>query len=425
MDSNIILSADKSKKSNKKKKKSVLIILGITFSLVVVQGLFMYSSISKYKSKIYPHVWIEGINVSGKTKAETQKILMESHSNIIAEKNITIKVNNKEYAINISKLDMKYNYSDIIDKAYNIGRNGTVFKNYFAITSPDDNKYELPYTYNAAIIDSVVKDIAKDNNKQAKDATIIRNNSGKFIVSIDQTGLSVDSQSITKAIKAKVNNIDKEENLVITSELKKITPKIKSSELTGVNTRISSVTTNYKNSNANRSENIRLSAAAINGTVIMPGEVFSFNDVVGDRTAQNGFKTAKEIIGDKVVDGIGGGVCQASTTLYNAILKTDIISLERYQHSLKSSYIGAGLDATVAYGILDYRFKNTYAYPIYIESSAYNKNVTFSIYSNSSLKSRTYKILNEAVGKTIRVSRITYENNKFLSKVLLYTDKLH
>ena len=146
--------------------------------------------------------------------------------------------------------------------------------------------------------------------------------------------------------------------------------------------------------------------------------------MVGDRTVQNGFKTAKEIIGDKVVDGIGGGVCQASTTLYNAILRTDIISLERYQHSLKSSYIGAGLDATVAYGILDYRFKNTYTYPIYIESSAYNKNVTFSIYSNSSLKSKTYEILNEAVGKTIRVSRITYENNKFLSKVLLYTDKL-
>jgi len=422
MDSNIIIDTDKHKK---KRKKPVLIIVGIIGSLVVVQGLFMYSSISKYKSKIYPQIWIEDINVGGKTKEQAKKLIVDVHSDIITKKNITIKINSKEYTVNISKLDMKYNYSDIIDKAYNIGRNGNIFKNYFAITSPDENKFELTHTYNFAIIDTVLKDIVKDNNKDATNATLTKNSSGKFIVIKDKTGLSVDSEGITKAIKSKVNNIDKEENLVISSELKKVDPKIKASELTGVTTKISSVTTNFKNSNANRSENIRLSAAAINGTVIMPGEVFSFNDVVGDRTAQNGFKTAKEIIGDKVVDGIGGGVCQASTTLYNAILRTDIISLERYQHSLKSSYIGAGLDATVAYGILDYRFKNTYTYPIYIESSAYNKNITFSIYSNSSLKSKTYEILNEAVGKTIRVSRITYENNKFLSKVLLYTDKLH
>ena len=420
MDSNIILGTDKGRK---KRKKPVLIIVGIIGCLVAIQGFVMYSSISKYKSKIYPEVWIENINVGGKTKAEAKKVIAQNHGDVIAKKNITIKVNNKQYTINISKLDMKYNYDDVLDKAYNVGRNGNIFKSYFAITSADENKFKLTYTYNSANIDTILKDIVKDNSKEATNATIIKNNSGEFIVTKDKYGLSVDSQSLIKAIKSKVNNIDEEQNLVITSELKKVDPKIKASDLTGVNTKISSVTTNFRNSNENRSENIRVSSAAINGKVVMPGEVFSFNDIVGDRTTQRGYKTSKEIIGDKVVDGIGGGVCQVSTTLYNAILRTNITSVERYKHSLTSSYIGAGLDATVAYGILDYRFRNTYSYPIYIESIVQNKNVTFSIYSNSSLSNKTYDIINEVAGNKVRVYRVTYENNKQLSKVLLYTDK--
>ncbi|MBU3111028.1 VanW family protein [Clostridium lacusfryxellense] len=320
---------------------------------------------------------------------------------------------------------MKYNYDTTINTAYNLGRNNNVIKKYFAITSPDENKLKLTYTYNFSIIDSVIENIVKENSKKITNAAIIKNNSGNLVVTKDKYGLSVDSESIVQAIKSKINNIDNEKDLVIISELKKIDPKIKTSDLLGVNTRISSVTTNFRYSNLNRSENIRVAAAAINGKTLMPGEVFSFNDIVGARTIDRGFKTAKEIIGNKVVDGIGGGVCQVSTTLYNAVLRTNLNSVERYQHSLKSSYIGAGLDATVAYGLLDYRFKNTYFYPIYLESSVYNKNVTFSIYSNESLNSKTYDILNERVGNSIHVSRITYNNNKFLSKVLLYTDNIH
>ena len=157
----------------------------------------------------------------------------------------------------------------------------------------------------------------------------------------------------------------------------------------------------------------------------MPGDIFSFNDVVGDRSIERGYKTSKEIIGDKLVDGIGGGVCQVSTTLYNSILKTNLSSVERYPHTMNSSYIGSGLDATVAYGLLDYRFKNTYSYPIYIDIIIQNKNVTFSIYLNSILNNKKYEIVNEVVGKRVNVFRLTYENGNRLSKTLLYTDRLH
>ena len=156
----------------------------------------------------------------------------------------------------------------------------------------------------------------------------------------------------------------------------------------------------------------------------MPGESFSFNNTVGESSTEKGYKMAPVIVGTKVELAFWGGICQVSTTLYNAILRANIPSTERYKHSLPSHYIGLGMDATVAYGLLDYKFKNTNSYPIYIESITQNKNVTFNIYSNSSLNNKKYDIVNEVAGKNVSVFKVTYENSKLLSKDLLYTDTL-
>ena len=414
----------KASKKRKKRLRITLTIVGIIVSLIGIQLIVMYSTISKYDLKIYPEVWVEDINLGGMTKDEAKNAIIKNRDNIIAKKDITINLNDKQYTVHTSKLGIKHDYNAVINKAYDIGRNENLFKNYFAITSPGKQTFDVKYTYNYAILDTLLKDIAKDNNKNATDATIFRNNSGQLVVTEDEYGLSVDSSSLKKAIINKVNNIEKDQNLIIESKLKKVEPKIKENDLKGINAQISSVTTNFKNSNENRSENIRVSSNAINGKLLMPGDVFSFNDVVGARTFERGYKTSKEIIGDKYVDGIGGGVCQVSTTLYNAVLRTNLTSVERYPHTKHSSYIGAGLDATVAYDLLDYRFKNTNSYPIYIESSVHNKNVTFSIYSNSTLNDKKYKIVNEVEGKKVTVFRITYKNGSQVSKTFLYTDKL-
>lgn len=414
----------KASKKRKKRLRRTLIIVGLIVSLLGIQLIIMFSTISKYNLKIYPEVWVENINLGGMTKAEAKNAIIKNRNNIIAKKDITINLNNKQYIVHTSQLDIKHDYNAVIDKSYDIGRKENLFKNYFAIASPDHQNFDVKYTYNYDIVDTLIKNIAKDNNKNATDATIYRNNSGNLLVTEDKYGLSVDSDSLKKAIVNKVNNIEKDQNLVIQSKLKKVEPKIKANDLKSINAQISSVTTNFRNSNENRSENIRVSSSAINGKLLMPGDIFSFNDVVGDRTVERGYKTSKEIIGDKYVDGIGGGVCQVSTTLYNAVLRTNLTSIERYPHTKHSSYIGSGLDATVAYKYLDYRFKNTNSYPIYIESTVHNKNVTFSIYSNSILNDKKYEIVNEVVGKRVTVFKITYKNGHQVSKTFLYTDKV-
>ena len=248
----------KASKKRKKRLRTTLIIAGIIVSLIGIQMFVMYSTISKYNLKIYPQVWVENINLGGMTKDEAKSAVIKNRNNIITKKDITIKLNDKQYTVYTSKLDMKYDYNAVIDKAYTIGRIENLFKNYFAITSPDKQTFDVKYTYNYAIVDTLLKDIVKDNNKNATNATIIRNNSGKLIVTQDEYGLSVDSESLKNAIKDKVNNIEKEKNLVIQSKLKKVKPQIKENDLKGINTQISSVTTNFRTSNRNRSENISI-----------------------------------------------------------------------------------------------------------------------------------------------------------------------
>ena len=132
---------------------------------------------------------------------------------------------------------------------------------------------------------------------------------------------------------------------------------------------ISEFSTKYDASNINRSQNLAIAAGKINGTVLMPGEEFSFNQVVGKRTIEEGYKDAKIYQDGQVVDGLAGGICQISSTLYNTVVKANLEVTERRNHSFTTSYIRAGQDATVVYGVIDFKFKNTRTYPIKISAS--------------------------------------------------------
>lgn len=143
---------------------------------------------------------------------------------------------------------------------------------------------------------------------------------------------------------------------------------------------ISKFTTRYDASNINRSQNLAIATGKINGTVLMPGEEFSFNQVVGKRTIEEGYKDAKIYQDGQVVDGLAGGICQISSTLYNAVVQANLGVVERRNHSFTTSYVKAGRDATVVYGVIDFKFKNTRTYPIKIEGSVNSGIAEFSIH---------------------------------------------
>ncbi len=172
---------------------------------------------------------------------------------------------------------------------------------------------------------------------------------------------------------------------------------------------ISTFSTKYDASNINRSTNLEIAAGKINGKVLMPGETFSYNETVGKRTIEEGYKDAKIYANGQVVDGLAGGICQVSSTLYNSALLANLEIVERRNHSFPASYIGVGRDATVVYGVKDLKFKNNRTYPIRIEASVKAGICQFDIHGLQEEKEYEVKILPVTTG-TIPTS-IAYQTN--------------
>lgn len=145
---------------------------------------------------------------------------------------------------------------------------------------------------------------------------------------------------------------------------------------------LASYTTRFDPTDLNRAANIRLGAQLLDGTYLEPGQVFSFNEVVGPRLEVRGFKPAPVIISRKLVSGIGGGVCQLSSTTYNAALLSGLEVIERRHHSIPVSYLPLGRDATVFDNLIDLRFRNTLAHPVMVESRVEGDQVTVSVWGN-------------------------------------------
>ena len=169
--------------------------------------------------------------------------------------------------------------------------------------------------------------------------------------------------------------------------------------------------TNYIASNVDRSTNLEVAARNINGTIILPGEEFSYNKEVGQRTYANGFKDAHIFSGGKVVDGLGGGICQISSTLYNAVLMADLEVVERKNHMMYPEYVKPSLDATVVWGSIDFRFKNNRETPIKIVATVKNGVATTTIYGKKSENEPIIEI-ESVIEKTIPYTTVTeYDKN--------------
>ena len=177
---------------------------------------------------------------------------------------------------------------------------------------------------------------------------------------------------------------------------------------------LSTFNTKYDVTNRNRSTNLQLASNKINGTVLMPGEEFSYNKVVGERTIAAGYKEAKIYSNGQVIDGLGGGICQISSTLYNSALLANLEITERRNHQFKTSYLPAGLDATVVYGSTDFKFKNSRKYPIKIVSEVKNGVAKIDIYGVK--EEMEYEIRLEPVIINYITYSTTYINDSSLAK---------
>ncbi|MCM8711829.1 VanW family protein [Clostridium sp. SYSU_GA19001] len=439
------------------KKKYILITL--VSALVIAGGaagagiLHMQNATKAYDNIIYPGVAIEDLDLSGKTKDEAVKLITEKYGEPMSKKKININGTGKTYTIDYSKLNAKYNIEETVEEAFNYGKTNGIFERYKLIKSPVSKQFKLKSNYDSEPLKELIAGIQKETDKAPVNASLTMAGSGKFSITPEKLGAKLNTEKLERDI---IDKIEQDFINHVTSDIEVQAPiddiqaTVTSEVLSKVNTKISSFSTSFSGSNANRISNIALATKSVSGKLLMPGENFSFNEVVGRRTAERGYKEAGVIINNQLESGIGGGICQVSTTLYNAVIRANINSTERQHHSLPSSYVGLGMDATVDYGNIDYKFTNTLQYPVFIEGYVGGNKVTFNIYSDKSLTNRTYDLVSETydtiqpniqyiddanmyegqteivkkayVGYKVRVYKITYENGKMISKEKISDD---
>ncbi|WP_032122236.1 VanW family protein [Clostridium amazonitimonense] len=441
-------------KKNDKKKKTIIIIssllLAVLFGISVYMG-YIYKYVSSWNNYIYTGIKVESLDLSGKTKEEATSMLKEKYGEAILNKKLSVKVFDKVYDMDYSKLNSQYNIEEVVEEAFNYGKDNQMLSKYKLIKKQSGKEIALNFTYDPAYIDEFISNIASENNSNATNAKLTMVSSGKFQVSEGKNGYALDEEKLKNDIISNING-KVDEEVVVEAKVDETKPTVTAEELNKVNSKIATFSTNYAHNSTNeRAVNVELSTKAINGTVLMPGEVFSYNDIVGERTRERGYKDAPVIVGNKVEDDLGGGICQVSSTLYQAVLRTGLKSVERYNHSLGTSYLSLGLDATVAYGSLDYKFKNTFDFPIYIEGiTTPNRMLYFNIYGNSASTGRTYEMVTEVYehikapvktiqdpnlpegqtvvekngvdGSKVKVYRKTYENNVLIDTEFLSND---
>lgn len=384
------------------KKKPIIITLvsvavitaGIT---VAVKAINISEAIKKYSDSIYPDVQVEELDLSGKSRKEAVELLQEKYGDVLIKKKITVQGINKTYTIDYGKLNAKYNIEEAVNDAMSYGKNLSTLDKYKLIKNPEPKQFTLKFSFDEKGIKDTIDTMKKDIDKAPVNASISMISSGKFNIVPDKTGLKLNTEKLEQDITGKING-EISGDMELQAPIEELKASVTSDTLSKINTKVSSFSTSFAGSSANRAANIVLATKSINGQLVMPGDSFSFNDVVGKRTAEKGYKEAPVIVGNKLDSGLGGGICQVSTTLYNAVIRSNINATERSHHTLPSHYIGLGMDATVDYGNIDYKFKNTLPVPIFIEGYAQGTNLIFNVYSDSSLTKRTYDLVSETYG---------------------------
>ena len=403
----------KKKKLGKSRIQKTIIFTVIAAVLVIsatsTYALASSNKIKDWEDKIYPNVKVQGVDLSGKTKNEAVETLKSDFIEKVSNKKIEVKVDDKVFNLNYSDINPQFNIEEMVDKAISLGKDSNFFSKKSWINGKHNENLYLDFNYDENKVEEFKNSIKDGVKKSSKNASISVNN-GQITITPEVNGLSVNEEELNNKLKEAIDgSIDEDSEITMSAEVDK--PAITQDELSKINYKISTAQTNYASSGAGRAANVELATKFCNGKLLMPGEEFSYNEVVGERSAARGFKDAAVFVGDRVEQGIGGGICQVSTTLYRAAMEANLKSTERYNHSMLPGYSLPGLDATVVWGVLDYKFKNNYNFPVYVEGYTSNRNIVFNIYGNKEgMEDKTYKLVAETTG-TLQPAITTKEDS--------------
>ena len=407
--------------SSKQKTNKILAVLTLISLAIAVAIISQLIIVDHNVNHIVPDgTIINGINVSGMTRKEAGLILGNKFEEKADKFKLTI--NNEDQSWTFDKNDFEVNSDihtiiDASEKRENYLEDGEARTTLISQFEKLGSSVNVAFNYMFVGLDEKIEQIIKEVETEPVNSTITFNPNSKklFTITDSKNGLRVDKAKLYKDINDQfISSNNVQVDLSFIEEVADITKEYNET----LTQKVASFSTNVADSTGGRKQNVRLALEKFNGLILEPNQEISFNDITGPHTLENGYKIATIIYNGEFTDGVGGGICQASTTLYNALLLSGVEINEVHKHTLPVFYVPLALDAMVSEHTSDLRFTNTTENPMYIHTYSDKNSVTVDIYTKPS--EYTYKTRSETID-TIKADGdkvISDTEGKYSSKVL-------
>lgn len=392
--------------------------ISIAFAICIIGGISV--SITNH-NRVILGVQSEGQSLAGMSETEARQFFLAKARTKMKKTALIVTNGPQHWDIQAADIDLTPSVEQAVREAYDTGRNGSPLTNTLtqmriALFGKD---VRLTATYSDDKLRSKLSAITASLARAPKNASLTLSPKGNIEHHMALTGRQADTSALYNTVAPKLSALA----LTVRTEIpvEETEPVITDDALASIDGVLASYHTQY--TPGNRGHNITLAAGKLNGTLVKPNDIFSFNDTVGLRTAAAGYKVAGVILDGQLADGIGGGVCQVSSTLYNAILLAGLTPTARTSHALPSAYCPPGLDATVADGQIDLQFRNQLAHSVYLLTNADGHTLTVYILgTRADLGGKTIRL--ESTGSRLHPSvyRLYLAGGQVIEREFLHTD---
>ncbi|HHY82653.1 MAG TPA: hypothetical protein GX505_08230 [Clostridiales bacterium] len=353
------------------------------------------------RDTFYEGLYLDDVALGGLTLQEAMAMFEKSAQDRLDNLKVELVYQDKNWTFTYEDIKAHIDWEEKLNELYQIARKGSLEERYEKVESIRENnvRMETTLTMDISQIQEEINAIADSLAIEPVDAQIdfYPAKEEKFVITPESDGQMVDAGTLYNLVQQVFNFGQPGE---ITIEPVVVEAKVRAADLEKATAKIVTFYTDMSGSTENRMHNIGLALKKISGTKVNPGEVFSFNGTVGPRTEKAGFKLAGVIMPDKSLqDGIGGGICQASSTVFNAVALAGLEIVERYHHSFPISYLPAGMDATVSWGGADFKFRNNKNTPVFIHAYRKGTRAYVEIYGEPIPNNGQYKLVTELTQK--------------------------
>ena len=341
-------------------------------------GLSTPADASEYR--IPDGVEVSGVDLSGMTSEEA-KNAVNAYVDEVKSQSLYLTDDDEFIDVPFADIGMDIADASVIDSLSKVGSGGNILKRYKELADVQNGNasYTISFTCDLDALQDILAAKEDEINREPQNASIVRRE-GKLQITEGYNGRVIDIQATVDNVAKAMDESWDNGTLEVAMVLDETEPEHTTEEIAQIDTEIGTYSTSFYGSSSNRIANIQNGCRLIDETTLFPGETFSFTEMVAPFTSANGYYIAGGYSAGRTVDSMGGGICQVSSTLYNAVLRAELTIVERLNHIMTVGYVPLAADATISEGAIDFKFRNDFDFPIYIEAYTYNGSVTVAIY---------------------------------------------